>query len=157
VLADGGLPDIERARAAVAPVPAQLPTVTVNAPDLAAYDGLLREPAVVAAAVLPWSDAAKLPLMLGARRLATIGRLWQEFVGQADREGWGAARFLATVCEHELAERAARRIARHLAQSDLPAGNTLTSFDFAATPSLRKAHLAALAPAMPGSSRAPTS
>jgi hypothetical protein len=52
VLADGGLPDIETARAAVAPVPAQLPVVTVNAPDLAAYDGLLREP-VIAAAVLP--------------------------------------------------------------------------------------------------------
>ena len=91
------------------------------------------------------TDAAKLPLMLGALRLPTIGRLWQEFAGQADREGWGAARFLVTLCEHELAERTARRIARHLAQSDLPAGKTLTSFDFAATPSLRKAHLAALA------------
>jgi DNA replication protein DnaC len=91
------------------------------------------------------TDTAKLPLMLGALRLPTIGQLWQEFGAQADREGWGAARFLATLCEHELAERAARRIARHLAQSDLPAGKTLTSFDFAAAPSLRKAHLAALA------------
>ena len=59
--------------------------------------------------------------------------------------GLGRGRFLATLCEHELAEQAARRIARHLAQSDLSAGKTLTSFDFAATPSLRKAHLAALA------------
>jgi DNA replication protein DnaC len=91
------------------------------------------------------TDAAKLPLMLSELRLPTIGRLWQEFAGQADREGWSAARFLATLCEHELAERAARRIARHLAQSDLPAGKTLESFDFTATPSLRKAHLAALA------------
>jgi hypothetical protein len=32
-------------------VPAQLPVVTVNAPDLAAYDGLLREPAIAAAAL----------------------------------------------------------------------------------------------------------
>jgi hypothetical protein len=80
------------------------------------------------------TDAAKLPLMLGALRLPTIGRLWQEFAAQADREGWGAARFLATLCEHELAERAARRIARHLAPSDLPAGKTLTSFDCTATP-----------------------
>jgi DNA replication protein DnaC len=91
------------------------------------------------------TDTAKLPLMLSELRLPTIGRLWQEFAAQADQEGWGAARFLATLCEHELAERAARRIARHLAQSDLPAGKTLTSFDFTATPSLRKAHLAALA------------
>jgi DNA replication protein DnaC len=91
------------------------------------------------------TDAAKLPLMLSALRLPTIGRLWQEFAAQSDREGLGAASFLATLCEHELAERAARRIARHLAQSDLPAGKTLASFDFTATPSLRKAHLAALA------------
>jgi hypothetical protein len=45
VLAGGGLPDIETARAAVAPVPTQMPTVTVNVPDPAAYDGLLRAPA----------------------------------------------------------------------------------------------------------------
>ena len=51
VLAGGGLPDIETARAAVAPVPTQMPTVTVNVPDPAAYDGLLREPAL--AATLP--------------------------------------------------------------------------------------------------------
>jgi hypothetical protein len=51
VLADGRLPDVETARAAVAPVPAQMPTVTVNAPDPAVYDGLLREPAI--AATLP--------------------------------------------------------------------------------------------------------
>jgi hypothetical protein len=35
----------------VAPVPTQMPTVTVNVPDPAAYDGLLREPAN--AATLP--------------------------------------------------------------------------------------------------------
>jgi hypothetical protein len=45
VLAAGELPDIETARAAVAPVPTQMPMVTVNIPDPAAYDGLLREPA----------------------------------------------------------------------------------------------------------------
>lgn len=41
VLDEGGLPDLETARAAVAPVPSGLPIVTVPAPDLAAYDGLL--------------------------------------------------------------------------------------------------------------------
>jgi DNA replication protein DnaC len=105
------------------------------------------------------TDTAKLPLMLSELRLPTIGRLWQEFAGQADREGWGAARFLAALCEHELAERAARRIARHLAQSDLPAGKTLTSFDFTATPSLRacaRRTWERLRLAMPGSNRAPT-
>ena len=35
-------------------------------------------------------DAAKLPLMLTKLRLPTIGRLWQEFGGRADSEGWGS-------------------------------------------------------------------
>ena len=91
------------------------------------------------------TDAAKLPHMLTELRLPTFGRLWQETGERADREGWGAARFLAALCEHELAERATRRIARHLAASGLPAGKTIETFDFAAAPSVRKAHVAALA------------
>ena len=46
-------------------------------------------------------DAAKLPVMLNALRLPTIGRIWQEFGARADREGWGSARFLAAMCDHE--------------------------------------------------------
>ena len=91
------------------------------------------------------TDAAKLPLMLTELRLPTIERLWQELGAAADKEGWGAARFLAILCEHELAERATRRIARHMAESGLPAGKTLETFDFAAAPSIRKAHITALA------------
>jgi DNA replication protein DnaC len=91
------------------------------------------------------ADAAKLPVMLNALRMPTIGRLWQELGERADREGWGSARFLATLCEHELAERTTRRIARHMAESGLPAGKSFASFDFAAVPSIRKAQLIALA------------
>jgi DNA replication protein DnaC len=90
------------------------------------------------------TDAAKLPLMLAELRMPTIGRLWQEMGERADREGWGAAHFLAALCEHELAERATRRIARHLAEAGLPPGKTLETFDFAAAHSIRKAHIAAL-------------
>jgi len=71
------------------------------------------------------TDAAKLPLMLAELRMPTIGRLWQDVGERADREGWGAAHFLAALCEHELAERATRRIARHLAEAGLPPGKTL--------------------------------
>ena len=67
-------------------------------------------------------DAAKLPVMLTTLRLPTIAGLWQEFGARADREGWGSARFLAALCEHELAERHTRRIARHLAESGPAAG-----------------------------------
>ena len=90
-------------------------------------------------------DAAKLPVMLSALRLPTIGRIWQEFGARADREGWGSARFLAAMCDHELAERAARRIARHMAESGLPHGKTFATLDFAAVPTIRRAHVMALA------------
>lgn len=92
-------------------------------------------------------DAARLPLMLATLRLPTIGRHWQGFAQRADAEGWGAARYLAALCEHELAERSQRRIARHLRESALPAGKTFASFDFSAVPTVRKAHLLALAEA----------
>jgi DNA replication protein DnaC len=90
-------------------------------------------------------DAAKLPVMLTTLRLPTISRIWQEFGGRADREGWGSARFLAAICEHELADRQARRIARHMAESGLPQGKSFATFDFAAVPTIRKAHVMALA------------
>lgn len=58
-------------------------------------------------------DGARLGIMPGELRLPTIKTLWPRFAEQADREGWPAARFLAAIAEHELAERAHRRIARH--------------------------------------------
>jgi len=90
-------------------------------------------------------DAARLPLMLTTLRLPTFGRHWQDFAARADAEGWGAARYLAALCEHELAERDQRRIARHRREAGLPDGKTFATFDFAAVPTLRKAHLLALA------------
>ncbi|MBA2697998.1 MAG: ATP-binding protein [Nocardioidaceae bacterium] len=91
------------------------------------------------------TDIAKLPVMLSTLRLPTIARLWQDLGQRADREGWGTARFLAVLCEHEIHERHARRIARHLAEAALPPGKTFATFDFASVPTLRKAHVLALA------------
>lgn len=90
-------------------------------------------------------DAARLPVMLSSLRLPSFGQHWQGFAARADREGWGAARYLAAFCEHEIADRDARRIARHLAEAGLPRGKTFSTFDFAAVPTIRKAHLMALA------------
>ena len=67
-------------------------------------------------------DTARRPLLLHERRLPAIGRLWQD-----------------------IAARARRRIERHLAESRLPPGKTLDSFDFAAGPMLSKAQMMALA------------
>ena len=91
------------------------------------------------------TEAARLPLMLAELRLPTVHRLWPEFAERADKEGWPAARFLATLVEHELAERVTRRIERHRLESRLPPEKTLATFDFAAVPRVRKAHILALA------------
>lgn len=90
-------------------------------------------------------DAARLSIMLNDLRLPTIKTLWQQFAEQADQEGWPAARFLAAIAEHELAERANRRIMRHLAEAHLPPGKTLDSFAFDAVPMISKAQVMAMA------------
>ena len=72
-------------------------------------------------------DAARLPLLLQELRLPTIAAMWQQFTARADREGWPAARLLATLAELELADRARRRIQRHLVEARLPPGKTLAA------------------------------
>ncbi|MEA3642738.1 MAG: IS21-like element helper ATPase IstB [Lamprobacter sp.] len=91
------------------------------------------------------ADAARIPQLLTALRLPTIKRLWPDIAEQCDKEGWPAARLLATLVELEVADRSQRRIARHMEQAKLPAGKHLDSFDFSAVPMISRAHLQALA------------
>ena len=90
-------------------------------------------------------DAIKLSMMLADLRLPTVNQLWQSFAKRADAEGWTAARFLAALAEHELAERDRRRIERHLREARLLPGKSLASFDFNAVPMISKAQVSALA------------
>ena len=90
-------------------------------------------------------DAARVELILAELRLSAIRRWWADLASQADKEGWPAARFLAALAEHEIAERGRRRIERHLAEARLPVGKTLDSFDFDIVPMISKAQLMALA------------
>jgi hypothetical protein len=66
------------------------------------------------------------------RRQAPYGikLMWAKLVDQADKEGWRAARFLAALAEHAMANRARRRIERRLVEARLPVGKTLDSFEF---------------------------
>jgi len=89
-------------------------------------------------------DAARLTLMLNELRLPTIKAMWPQFTEQADREGWPSAQMLAALAENEIAERATRRIGRHLAEARLPPGKTLESFDFNTVPMVSKAQVMAL-------------
>lgn len=91
------------------------------------------------------SEHGRTSLMLNELRLPTIGRLWAEFAARSDQEGWPASRFLGGLLEHELAERAKRRLERHRVESQLNASKTLASFEFTEVPMLSKAHVMALA------------
>jgi DNA replication protein DnaC len=95
----------------------------------------------------PTIDTARLPVLLTQLRLPTVARLWRALTETADRESWPAAKTLAALLEHEIAERTRRRTARHLLEARLPAGKTLDCFDFTAVTSISKARVTALAEA----------
>jgi len=90
-------------------------------------------------------DTARVELLLVELRLPAIKLVWSDLADQADKEGWPAARFLAALAEHEVAERGRRRIERHLAEARLPPGKTLDTFDFEAVPMVSKAQIMAWA------------
>jgi DNA replication protein DnaC len=90
-------------------------------------------------------DAARVELLLAELRLPAMKQVWPSLAAQADKEGWPAARFLAVLAEHEMAERSRRRIERHLAEAKLPPGKTIDTFDFEAVPVVSKAQVMALA------------
>jgi hypothetical protein len=77
------------------------------------------------------AEAARLPLMLTELRLPTIKRLWEALAEQSNKEGWTAERFLSVLLDHEMGERETRRLVRIRAESQLPPGKTLDTFDFA--------------------------
>jgi DNA replication protein DnaC len=90
-------------------------------------------------------DTARVELLLAELRLPAVKLIWADLAAQADKEGWPAARFLAALAEHEVAERSRRRIERHLAEAKLPPGKTIDTFDFEAVPVVSKAQVMALA------------
>jgi DNA replication protein DnaC len=90
-------------------------------------------------------DTARLALLLAELRLPAVKLVWADLAAQADKQGWPAARFLAALAEHEMAERSRRRIERHLAEAKLPPGKTIDTFDFEAVPVVSKAQVMALA------------
>lgn len=89
-------------------------------------------------------DDARLTLLLNDLRLPAIKQDWPGFAERADKESWPAARLLASLAEHEIAERDRRRLARHLAEAHLLPGKTLDSFDFDVVPMVSKAQVLAI-------------
>ena len=73
-------------------------------------------------------DAARVELLLSELRLPGIKLRWATLAAQSDKEGWPAARFLAALAEHEVADRSCRRMERHLAEARLPAVTSGVNF-----------------------------
>jgi DNA replication protein DnaC len=90
-------------------------------------------------------EAARVELLLSELRLPGFKLTWAKLAEQSDKNGWPAARFLAALAEHEVADRSRRRIERHLTEARLPAGKTLATFDFENVPMISKAQVTALA------------
>jgi DNA replication protein DnaC len=86
-------------------------------------------------------DTARVELLLAELRMPAVKQVWASVAAQSDKEGWPAARFLAALAEHEMAERGRRRIERHLAEARLPPGKTIDAFDFDAVPVVSKAQV----------------
>jgi DNA replication protein DnaC len=89
-------------------------------------------------------DVTPLSVLLNELRLPAIKHAWETIAKRSDKEGWPAARLLATLAEHELAERDRRRLERHLGEAKLLPGKTLATFDFDAVPMVSKAQVSAL-------------
>ncbi len=89
-------------------------------------------------------DGQRLTLILHDLRLPAIKQVWPDFAARADREAWPAARLLAALAEHEIAERDRRRVERHLLEARLPPGKTIDAFAFEAVPMVSKAQVMAL-------------
>lgn len=71
-------------------------------------------------------------------------RCWQDLATEATMHAWTHERFLAALCELELIERGARRLALRLALAKLPPGKRLDSFEFGLVPALSRPRVVAL-------------
>jgi DNA replication protein DnaC len=87
---------------------------------------------------------AVLPLMLKQLRLPTFKRFWKEIADQADQEGWGNSRFLATLCEYELQARRTRTMHTRLRESCLDKGKTFSTFEYSYVPMIKKPYIESL-------------
>ena len=70
--------------------------------------------------------------------------MWAKLAEQSDKEGLPAARFLAALAEHEIADRG-RRALTVIGPKRSAARKALAAFDFATVPMVSKAQVMALA------------
>ena len=93
----------------------------------------------------PAHDGGRLVLMLSELRLPTISSCGPSSPSARIRKAGPGTQLLGALPEHELAERAKRRIERHRTESHLDPTKTLAAFDFGAVSMVSNAHVTAMA------------
>jgi len=75
-------------------------------------------------------ESAKLPLLLKELRLSSMLKSWETSANEAREKSYSYEKFLADLSEKEVSTRYTKRIQGYTKQSKLPAGKTLSTFDF---------------------------
>jgi len=75
-------------------------------------------------------EKAILPMLLAELRLPTIHRRWEDQAKEAEEKSWSCPQYLSSLCELEINDRNRRRLARHIAEAQLPRAKTLESYNF---------------------------
>ena len=86
-----------------------------------------------------------LPSLLKQLCLPEIKSNWESLSKKAEDNHWTYSEYLKKLCEMEIASRYQKRIQRYIKESKLPAGKTLSTFDFASAKSINAAQIKAIA------------
>jgi len=90
------------------------------------------------------SNEGALSLQLRELRMTQMAQEWQRLETRALSEGWPPSDYLKRLCNMELAHRESARLKRYLKEAKLPAGKTLSSFNFENSEGLNSAQMVQL-------------
>lgn len=91
------------------------------------------------------SNEFTLPLLLKQLGLPMMLSHWKDNMDKAVNDRWSHAKYLASLCELEVAARQQKRIQRHVVESKLLVGKTIDNFNFKKAKSINSAQIQALA------------
>jgi DNA replication protein DnaC len=86
---------------------------------------------------------ATLPLLLKQLGLPTMLNNWETHASQAQENNWTYSKYLGLLSELEVSNRTQKRIMRHIKESKLPPGKSISQFNFTAAKSINAAQIMA--------------
>lgn len=88
---------------------------------------------------------SSLPLLLKQLKLMTIFKSWENSEQEAKNNNWSHARYLQSLAELEVNSRYSSKIKRYIREAKLPAGKTITTFQFSDIASVNRQQIEAFA------------